>query len=630
MKPVFWSRTAFTLAWLAVLSVCTWAYWPGLSGPSMLDDYANLKTLEQLEERPDFAADVVLGNHSGPLGRPLSMLSFTVEKLFFDGGLYGTKRTNLLIHLLTGSLLWAWITLLLRHAGMGRAPALALLAAGVWLLAPLFVSTVLYTVQRMAQLSALFSLVTLLLYSHARCRQLGGYTAWPIFALVPVAALAAVLAKENGILALPLVWLLEGFWFQFRSADKGSSVVLQRFFWSGLVLGTVAIAVVFGFFPERLMGGYQARDFDLLQRCLTEARILWEYLWLLLTSDPATLGVVHDDYRVSDGLLAPASTLGSVSAWLALVLALPLAWPRGEWRRLWFGPAFYLLGHSIESTVLPLELYFEHRNYLPSMGVLAAAALGLGMVLRNRTPLVAPVTVLLVIVLGRSAFILGSQAYIWSSEPLRVMTDLNAHPDSPRANISYAVLLAEYGAVDEALERSARAGNLAMDEHLGTVALRNLLLICLAGDSPGVDQLEAVVFREGDASSSDVNSMLPSLFKMLQTRRCPDFDRQGLAIQLADQFLDTDQPARASGRMLSALAQFENDLQRIEVAYRYNEILLQREPDNKLGLFMHLYFATILEHHERAKAVKKALLEMESAGQLSVQERENLDLFDAQ
>jgi hypothetical protein len=32
-----------------------------------------------------------------------------------------------------------------------------------------------------------------------------------------------------------------------------------------------------------------------------------------------------------------------------------------------FGILFFLLNHLIESTILPLELFFEHRNYLPSL-----------------------------------------------------------------------------------------------------------------------------------------------------------------------------------------------------------------------------------------------------------------------
>ena len=74
---------------------------------------------------------------------------------------------------------------------------IACLAAAIWLLHPLHVSTVLYTVQRMAQLSALFSLVTLLLYSLGRDRQIAGSTAWPFFVLVAPAALAAYVMTMN-------------------------------------------------------------------------------------------------------------------------------------------------------------------------------------------------------------------------------------------------------------------------------------------------------------------------------------------------------------------------------------------------------------------------------------------------
>ena len=35
---------------------------------------------------------------------------------------------------------------------------------------------------------------------------------------------------------------------------------------------------------------------------------------------------------------------------------------------------FFLVGHSMESTVIPLEMVYEHRNYLPGMLVCLAMA----------------------------------------------------------------------------------------------------------------------------------------------------------------------------------------------------------------------------------------------------------------
>ena len=39
-----------------------------------------------------------------------------------------------------------------------------------------------------------------------------------------------------------------------------------------------------------------------------------------------------------------------------------------------FGGLFFLAAHSLESTFIPLEMYFEHRNYLPMFGVFICIA----------------------------------------------------------------------------------------------------------------------------------------------------------------------------------------------------------------------------------------------------------------
>ena len=41
-----------------------------------------------------------------------------------------------------------------------------------------------------------------------------------------------------------------------------------------------------------------------------------------------------------------------------------------------FGLGWFFIGHIIESTVLPLELFFPHRNYLPAIGLYVALAYG--------------------------------------------------------------------------------------------------------------------------------------------------------------------------------------------------------------------------------------------------------------
>ncbi len=134
---------------------------------------------------------------------------------------------------------------------------------------------------------------------------------------------------------------------------------------------------------------------------------------------------------MSTGLLEPWTTLVAVLLWV--VLAAAALW--GVRRRaLWsFGLLWYLVGHSLESSLVSLELVFEHRNYLPSLGVLFAVAYylvwGLERLSSGRR-LAYPVVGLLVVVLAFTTF---TRAGIWANKiTLNTFTAKN-HPDSYRS-----------------------------------------------------------------------------------------------------------------------------------------------------------------------------------------------------
>jgi tetratricopeptide (TPR) repeat protein len=80
------------------------------------------------------------------------------------------------------------------------------------------------------------------------------------------------------------------------------------------------------------------------------------------------------DIGLSTGLLTPWTTLPA----LALTLAIPAgAWFfRNSCPLASFSLLFFWVNHLIEGTVIPLEIVFEHRNYLPSMFVFLLPALG--------------------------------------------------------------------------------------------------------------------------------------------------------------------------------------------------------------------------------------------------------------
>src|SRR5690606_31532083 len=113
---------------------------------------------------------------------------------------------------------------------------------------------------------------------------------------------------------------------------------------------------------------YATRAFSLEERLLTEARVLWFYVAQIVVPNFAAFGIYLDGIPVSKNLFAPPSTIISLLGWAVAIAAL-FFW-RLRQPVLWMGMAWFLAGHSLESTFLPLEIAYEHRNYAPSVGLI--------------------------------------------------------------------------------------------------------------------------------------------------------------------------------------------------------------------------------------------------------------------
>jgi hypothetical protein len=368
------SRALFFPLLCAVLALiaCAAVYRPGLATGYFFDDAANLPVLGAFG-RVDDATTLVrylTAGRADPTGRPLSLLSFLLDANDWPADPYPFKRTNLLLHLLNGALLFALLNRLGRLHGLSpeRSRWAALFGAAAWLLHPLFVSTVLYIVQREAMLPAIFVLLGLHLWLSGRRRMLAGERSGPLFLVAAFAlcTLLATLSKPNGIL-LPLLALVID-----ATLPQGGTVPShQRRYvrWRNVLAVPLAAAVVAGVLWVLLKslghGPATARSFTLFQRVITEPTILLDYLRLLFLADSHYGSLFHDQYQAATDLIHPWYTL---PACIACAAGCALAW---HWRRRFPLPAsallFFFAGHLLESSSLALELYFEHRNYLPAM-----------------------------------------------------------------------------------------------------------------------------------------------------------------------------------------------------------------------------------------------------------------------
>lgn len=425
------------LAWLLLalgLLVAVWVYQPGLVPLLVLDDYASIAPLL----RPDAPPwQEVLISPTGPLGRPISMLSFLLDRAWQGPDLARWKASNLALHGGIAVLIFGVSGRIFRVTGHRLAHTGAALVAVLWVLHPLHVSTVLYTVQRMTQLSMLCCLAGMGCYLRGRLsapthrwRRVWIYSAFGIW--TPL----AIFSKENGALLPLYLILLEATVLVGQSEPERQRLsVLFGIYLLGMTLA--AVWVVAGLLNGGELAVLQRRGFSSLDHLLTEARVLFAYLAEVIAPSRAQFGFFHDDFPVSDGLWSPPTT-----AWAIVGHGLLLA-AAGALRRrlpgLALGVLFFYAGHLLESGIVPLELMFEHRNALPSFGVLLAAVSLLGQEIHAGRVRLWWAAAL--VWLGLATLTTVSLVHDWSSAARFYSAGFALHPSSPVARAELAELL---------------------------------------------------------------------------------------------------------------------------------------------------------------------------------------------
>lgn len=502
------------------------AYWIGLRGGMLLDDDVNLDALVRYHAGELTWQGVVFGNASGMLGRSMSMLTFLANSITTGDDLWPFKATNLAIHLACGIVAFALLRRVLRldPEFRERATLVAASLAAFWLALPIQVSTVLYLVQRMTQLSTLFTLLALLAFVAGRERlanQRDGAAAL-LFLAVPLLAVLATLSKENGILVPAFALVIELAWFRFGARGSRERRVAGSWFVAFLALpACAAVALLAARWDALVMASYPIRDFTLAERLLTEPTILWDYVRLILLPQGPRMGLIHDNAPLAHGLFDPPTAALAIAGWLAMAALAVVAWRRGH-ALVFAGIAWFFVGHALESTIFPLELYFEHRNYLPSLGVLMALAGVLGILVRNRGGTPHPLAAAMPLILGAVllVYFVGTwaRAGIWSNSMLVYRQALIAHPDSPRLLQIFATLRALDPDATDLQDFLAPLRKVRPDD--STPDMIELLGYCRRNVAPPPAAFERARDRDGRITNPEVGA-LSALAPRIEAGACP-------------------------------------------------------------------------------------------------------------
>jgi hypothetical protein len=456
------SKPLHTICLVFVFILTTAVYWPGLNGPLLLDDFPNLYHLHKFGEGSITWKQVFEMAPHG-IDRSISTLSFIGNWLLTGEGIWALKFTNLIIHLLCGLLIYRLSWSLLHYDLIDnelRARNIALLIVALWLLSPFLLSTVLYVIQRMAQLSALFTLCGLLIYVVGRINY--GRNNSPGISLIAISLAVfwplATFSKQNGIL-LPLLLLIIEFFFFYKDTSD-IRIIILRIMLALLVCIPGLIVVGMYLYPyESLLESYLGRDFTLYERLITQPRVLLDYIGnLLLIPGTSPMSLFHDDYLKSLNLFNPITTLLSLVVFLLILTGAYITFG-GKTGIIFFGLIFYYAAHIIESTFLPLELYFEHRNYLPAFGIYFSAVTGIYLLVsKTKSP---NITIALFIIIPISFSILTYQrSLVWEKMTNIFYLAEITHPESPRVNEGMAYLNLLSKDSDRALHYLERAAAL--------------------------------------------------------------------------------------------------------------------------------------------------------------------------
>lgn len=419
-------------------------YYASFNGPFMLDDFFHIVNNKYLQNN-NISLSALVESANTFQSRPLSMYTIYFNYLLDGLNPYGYKLANFLLHFVNFLLIYKLTTLLTSLANLKNAQLISFIVAFIWLIHPFNLSSVSYVIQRMTLLAVLFSLIAMIMYIKARKtehRNKLQYAISIISVLIPT--VLAISSKQSGILIFVYISLIEISFF----LSKNSVNHKYKSYRSILItLFTITLlACVLISFTE-LVNGYSQRSFTLSERLLTQTRVIFIYISNIIFPLLDNMGIYNDHIIISENLLNPVSTLISILTLSIIFLILIL---KGQYyKHLSFGVLLFFGSHIIESTVLPLELYYEHRNYLASFGIIFFIVTALiNCKLKISFKVIISTFYILYLLI-----ILFMRSQYWSSSTIFYNNELRKFPNSYRAHIYAARHLIKNNTDKEILER---------------------------------------------------------------------------------------------------------------------------------------------------------------------------------
>lgn len=465
-----------------VIALGALVFLPGVAGPYIFDDYSNLLVNSYVRITSlDFDSlwHAAYSLAAGPLHRPVAMASFAIN-YYFSGSFSSSvpyKLTNIVLHAINGVLIFWLMRLVLARLAHAydrnlrikgtddTLRATLLLAAAIallWVIHPIQLTSILYVVQRMTELATLFTLLGLVCYVKGREAILVKQKSRAWLAALGLLGFGClgIYSKETAFLIPVFILVLEFVLYPNEYPWKWwetLSLVTKRWVFVSLATTVMALSM---YVIHLVLPIYGIRDFTLTERLMTEGRVLVFYISQILIPRINEFAMFHDDIAISRSLNAPWTTVPSLLLIAGLLVSAVLS--RKRYPLFSLGILWFFGGHLLESTLYPLEIAHEHRNYLPSLGILMAVTATITYIYEHTRQ-----TKWLWILPGL-AVVFGSVSYIranqWSSQEDFYYYEVAHHPLSAAAQMGYGMLLMQQGLYRDGIQAYRRAVDLNPDE----------------------------------------------------------------------------------------------------------------------------------------------------------------------
>ena len=437
--------------------------------------YSNTFNVPFLLDDDYSIASIIIDLQNIYSNRYIGFLTFALNYKMHGLDVVGYHIFNLAIHLLNALLVY-WLIILTFRTPYASAYLqkevletsnpyrwLPLFTALLFVSHPVQTQAVTYIVQRFASLSTLFYLASLVMYIKARGSDSSKKARYAFYAVSIISAILAMRTKEIAF-TLPVMVVLYEFLF-FRGDIKKRMLYLLTLLLTMFIIPLSVMVTQGGLTAARgideltkIAGSADVSRWDYLN---TQFRVIVTYIRLLFFPVHQNLDYDYPLYRTFFSPPVFLSFLFLLGVFCWGIYLLYRSNESDQANRFWyrliaFGIFWFFVTLSVESSIIPIvDIIFEHRLYLPSVGFSMALLSGIVFIhvrLANRGKAAAnvfmPVMILAVIILSLTAH---ERNMIWRNEVALWEDVVKKSPYKVRPHINLGLAYEKQGRVDDAV-----------------------------------------------------------------------------------------------------------------------------------------------------------------------------------